>query len=111
MWSSVEIFREFKKLKPTNYQTDSVYGPFVSRRHANTLKEHNRDCSFSPSINRTRSKGKLDFLQKRHISMIEEGLYDDINSLLLKELDEVKSIHLDDSQERPDPELYKGINS
>ena len=99
-----------EKFKPTNYQTDSVYGPFISKRHTKVINEHNKDYSFSPRINKNKSKGKLDYLQRRHISMIEEGLYDDINKLLLKEIDEVKSIHLDDSQERPNPDLYKGIN-
>lgn len=43
--------------------------------------------------------------------MIEEGLYDDINNLLQIELEKVKSIHLDDSQERPNPEIYRGISA
>lgn len=93
-------FRNLNKYKPSNYTADSVFGPFVSRRHTKVFYEHTKDCSFSPRINKTTDNRGLDYLQKRHLSLIEEGMYDDMNDLLLKQLGEMKAIPVEDSPKK-----------
>jgi len=83
------------------HQTDSVYGPFISRRHTRVYNEHFEDYSFSPKIIKPKDSSKLDYLQRRHLSMIESGYQEDIDNFLMRELDEMKSIPLeDDSMDR-----------
>lgn len=94
---ATKSLRSLNKYKPTNYTADSVFGPFVSRRHTKVFYDHTKDCSFSPRINKTTDNRGLDYLQKRHLSLIEEGMYDDMNDILLKQLAEMKPIPIEDS--------------
>ena len=95
-WEISEIYRLFRKIKPSMHITDSVFGPFTSRRQTRVYKEHFREFSFSPDILRNKNRSKIDYLQKRHLSMIETGFMEED---ILNGINEIKSIPLEDSSE------------
>ncbi|CAI2383475.1 unnamed protein product [Moneuplotes crassus] len=96
IWTTKRIFKYFLKKKPANYHDKGYFGPYAARRMTRIYAEHKKEYSFSPRI--IRKKG-LDYLQKRHLSLLESGLFEDLNDLLLKELHKVKSIQLEESPE------------
>ena len=86
--------------KPVNYQEREVLGPFAARRLTRIYAEHTKDYSFSPKIIRRSCKNELDYVQKRHLSLLESGLFEDLNDLLLQEINDVKNVTLEESPER-----------
>lgn len=81
--------------------TESVYGPFISRRHTRVYNEHFQDFSFSPQILKPKkNKDKIDYLQRRHLSMIDTGFIHEMDAFLMREIDEMRSIPLEDSYDR-----------
>ena len=96
-WETVMLVQDFHKRKPTGYMSKSVLGPFAQRRETEVIMEHSKEYSFSPKILRTADNRQLDYLQKRHLSLMEDGVMEDMNEYLEKQLDEVGSIHVDDT--------------
>jgi len=84
------------KYKPSTYQTSTVCGPFAARRHSRVKYEHNKEYSFSPRINKSANNKELDYVQKRHLSMMEEGYFEDIDEYLIQQLDDMKEFALEE---------------
>ena len=80
------------KHRPKEYQNKSVPGQFASRRHTKLYDELDKELSFSPKINKTVDNRKLDFTQKRYLALLEDGMFEDMNEYLIKELDELQEI-------------------
>jgi hypothetical protein len=87
------VFLNNKRQK--EYQNKSVPGQFASRRHTKIHQEIEKELSFSPKINKTVDNRQLDFTQKRYLALLEDGMFDDVNEYLIKELDELQEISID----------------
>lgn len=99
-WETIDLVQEFHKRKPTGYMTRSVLGPFAQRRETEVFREHTKDYSFSPKIIRTTDNRQLDYLQRRHLSLVEDGMYEDMNNYIDKQLEEVGSVDIGESPEK-----------
>lgn len=88
------------KHRPKEYQNKSVIGQFASRRHTKIHEEIDKELSFSPKINKTVDNRQLDFTQKRYLALLEDGMFDDVNEYLIKELDELQEINIDQTPEQ-----------
>jgi hypothetical protein len=95
------------KFKPESFQIGNISGPFAARRHTKAFEELNREYSFSPKINRTVDHRHLDYVQKRQYEMIQEGNFEEVGKLLLKQIDKMGEYEVgEDGIQRVDEEKY-----